>query len=304
MSEMVIETSNLTRRYGKKISVNNLNLHVPKGSIFGFLGPNGAGKTTTIRMLLGLIRPTSGQIRIFNQTLPKHRMQILRRTGSLVESPSYYGHLSGYENLDVIARLLKVPSKRIDEVLGIVRLTSAAKQSVKGYSLGMKQRLGIAAALLGNPDLLILDEPTNGLDPAGIHEIRALIKELPAQYGITVVVSSHLLGEIDQMATHVGIIERGHLLFQDAIEKLREQNSPKLLLQVDKPLEAKRLLQRAGLQVSMDGDILQMPNQGLAATEDVNRRLIQAGISVYRITEQSRSLEDIFLDFVDKEGSL
>jgi ABC-2 type transport system ATP-binding protein len=301
---MVIETSNLTRRYGKKISVNNLNLHVSKGSIFGFLGPNGAGKTTTIRMLLGLIRPTSGQIRIFNQTLPKHRMQILRRTGSLVESPSYYGHLSGYENLDVIARLLKVPSKRIDEVLGIVRLTSAAKQSVKGYSLGMKQRLGIAAALLGNPDLLILDEPTNGLDPAGIHEIRALIKDLPAQYGITVVVSSHLLGEIDQMATHVGIIERGHLLFQDAIEKLREQNSPKLLLQVDKPLEAKRLLQRAGLQVSMDGDILQMPNQGLAATEDVNRRLIQAGISVYRITEQSRSLEDIFLDFVDKEGSL
>lgn len=301
---MVIETSNLTRRYGKKISVNNLNLHVPKGSIFGFLGPNGAGKTTTIRILLGLIRPTSGQIRIFNQTLPKHRMQILRRTGSLVESPSYYGHLSGYENLDVIARLLKVPSKRIDEVLGIVRLTSAAKQSVKGYSLGMKQRLGIAAALLGNPDLLILDEPTNGLDPAGIHEIRALIKDLPVQYGITVVVSSHLLGEIDQMATHVGIIERGHLLFQDAIEKLREQNSPKLLLQVDKPLEAKRLLQRAGLQVSMDGDILQMPNQGLAATEGVNRRLIQAGISVYRITEQSRSLEDIFLDFVDKEGSL
>ncbi|MCL6627948.1 MAG: ATP-binding cassette domain-containing protein, partial [Alicyclobacillus shizuokensis] len=192
MSEMVIETSNLTRRYGKKVSVNNVNLKVPKGSIYGFLGPNGAGKTTTIRMLLGLIRPTSGHIRIFNQDLSKHRMPILRRIGSLVESPSYYGHLSGYENLDVIARLLKVPSKRIDEVLGIVRLTPAAHQTVKGYSLGMKQRLGIAAALLGNPDLLILDEPTNGLDPAGIHEIRTLIKDMPKQHGITVVVSSHL----------------------------------------------------------------------------------------------------------------
>ncbi|WP_067929397.1 ABC transporter ATP-binding protein [Alicyclobacillus shizuokensis] len=304
MSEMVIETSNLTRRYGKKVSVNNVNLKVPKGSIYGFLGPNGAGKTTTIRMLLGLIRPTSGHIRIFNQDLSKHRMPILRRIGSLVESPSYYGHLSGYENLDVIARLLKVPSKRIDEVLGIVRLTPAAHQTVKGYSLGMKQRLGIAAALLGNPDLLILDEPTNGLDPAGIHEIRTLIKDMPKQHGITVVVSSHLLSEIDQMATHVGIIDHGHLLFQDSIEKLREQSSPKLFLQVDKPHEAKRLLQDAGFKVSIQGDNLQIPNSDLSVTEEINRQLVQAGISVYRISEQSRSLEDIFLDFVDKEGSL
>lgn len=243
MSEAVIETSGLTRRYGAKLSVDNLNLRVQKGSIFGFLGPNGAGKTTTIRMLLGLIRPTAGTIHIFNQELSKHRKDILRRTGSLVESPSYYGHLSGYENLDVIAKILQVSSKRVDEVLGIVRLTSAAKQAVKGYSLGMKQRLGIAAALLGNPDLLILDEPTNGLDPAGIHEIRALIKDMPKQQGITVVVSSHLLSEIDQMATHVGIVDHGKLLFQNSIEQLRAKG-------------------------------------------------------------QNRSLEDIFLDFVDKEGSL
>lgn len=240
---MVIETSGLTRRYGAKLSVDNLNLRVQQGSIFGFLGPNGAGKTTTIRMLLGLIRPTAGTIHIFNQELSKHRKAILRRTGALVESPSYYGHLSGYENLDVISRLLQVPAKRVDEVLAIVRLTSVAKQAVKGYSLGMKQRLGIAAALLGNPDLLILDEPTNGLDPAGIHEIRALIKEMPAQNGITVVVSSHLLSEIDQMATHVGIIDHGKLVFQDSIEKLRARG-------------------------------------------------------------HNRSLEDIFLDFVDKGGSL
>jgi lantibiotic transport system ATP-binding protein len=243
VNEMVIETVGVTRRYGAMVSVDNLNLQVQRGSIFGFLGPNGAGKTTTIRMLLGLIRPTAGQIRIFNQDLSRHRKDILRRTGSLVESPSYYGHLSGYENLDVIGRILQVPSKRIDEVLSIVRLTSAAKQKVKGYSLGMKQRLGIAAALIGNPDLLILDEPTNGLDPAGIHEIRALIKDMPVEHGITVVVSSHLLSEIDQMATHVGIIDHGKLLFQNSIEKLRAEG-------------------------------------------------------------HNRSLEDIFLDFVDKRGSL
>jgi lantibiotic transport system ATP-binding protein len=243
VNEMVIETVGVTRRYGAMVSVDNLNLQVQRGSIFGFLGPNGAGKTTTIRMLLGLIRPTAGQIRIFNQDLSRHRKDILRRTGSLVESPSYYGHLSGYENLDVIGRILQVPSKRIDEVLSIVRLTSAAKQKVKGYSLGMKQRLGIAAALIGNPDLLILDEPTNGLDPTGIHEIRALIKDMPVEHGITVVVSSHLLSEIDQMATHVGIIDRGKLLFQNSIEKLRAEG-------------------------------------------------------------HNRSLEDIFLDFVDKRGSL
>lgn len=304
-NETVIETVDLSRRYGQKLSVNSINLKVEKGSIFGFLGPNGAGKTTTIRMLLGLIRPTSGQIHIFNQELSKHRMQILKRTGSLVESPSYYGHLSGFENLEIVATLINVPESRIHEVLSIVRLTSAAKQTVKGYSLGMKQRLGIATALLGNPDLLILDEPTNGLDPAGIQEIRGLIKEMPKQHGITVVISSHLLSEIDQMATHVGIIDRGNLLFQDTIETLREQSAPKLVVHVDRPQEAQILLQEAGLEATLiNEEKLELSHLDLTATAEMNRRLVQAGFSVYRLLEQNRSLEDIFLDFVDKEGSL
>jgi len=304
MSENIIETSNLTRKYGNKISVNQLNLEVPKGSIYGFLGPNGAGKTTTIRLLLGLIRPTSGHIHILNKDLSKNRIKILRHTGALVESPSYYSHLSGYENLNVVAKLLNAPSKRIEEVLETVRLTTAANQAVKGYSLGMKQRLGIATALLGNPELLILDEPTNGLDPSGIHEIRSLIKDMPTKYGMTVVVSSHLLSEIEQMATHVGIIDRGKLLFQDSIDKLRGERSSILLIQVDKPYEASRLLKDNGFQVTVDGDNLQLPSKDTTMTKEINKHLFQAGISVYLIKEQTQSLEDIFLDYVEREGSL
>lgn len=303
-NETIIETTELTRKYGEKVSVNKLDLQVEKGSIFGFLGPNGPGKTTTIRMLLGLIRPTSGGIQIFHQELKKNRMQILKRVGSLVESPSYYGHLSGYENLDVVAKLIDVPKSRIHEVLEIVRLSSVANQAVKGYSLGMKQRLGIATALLGNPDLLILDEPTNGLDPAGIHEIRELIKEMPKQHGITVVISSHLLSEIDQMATHVGIINQGNLLFQNTIETLREQSAPKLMVQVDRPFEAQALLKDSGMNVLLEKGIIELPSLDFHETSKMNRLLVEAGFSVYRISERSRSLEDIFLDFVDKEGSL
>ena len=214
MSEMVIETNALTRRYGKRTAVDRVDLCVPRGEIYGFLGPNGAGKTTTIRMLLGLIRPTAGTVRLFGENFHRHRMSVLRRVGSLVESPSYYGHLTGAENLEVVRRLLGAPKKRIAEALEIVRLTEAADRPVKGYSLGMKQRLGIAIALLGHPELLILDEPTNGLDPAGIQEMRRLIKDMPRKYGMTVLVSSHLLSEIDQIATQVGIIHEGRLIFQ------------------------------------------------------------------------------------------
>lgn len=242
VEEMVIQTFGLTRTYKSQTAVNALSLEVPRGSIYGFLGPNGAGKTTTIRMLLGLIRPTEGQIHIFGQEFRKHRLSILKRIGSLVESPSYYGHLSGFENLAVFARLLDVPDAKIREVLDIVRLTPAATKAVKGYSLGMKQRLGIATALLGSPQLLLLDEPTNGLDPTGIHEIRELIKDMPREQGITVLVSSHLLSEIDQMATRVGIINQGNLIFQDRIQELHRQSQAQLVLDVDRPQDAAQLL--------------------------------------------------------------
>ena len=177
--------------------------------------PNGAGKTTTIRMLLGLIRPTKGDVKIFDQDLKKDRLSILGKIGSLVETPTYYGHLSGYENLEAARRLLRIDNTdRVKEVLKIVQLEGAKDKKVKNYSLGMKQRLGIATALLNRPQLLILDEPTNGLDPAGIHEIRELIKEMPAKFGMTVLVSSHLLSEIDLMATQVGIIQNGRCFFK------------------------------------------------------------------------------------------
>ncbi|MFC4545570.1 ABC transporter ATP-binding protein [Paenactinomyces guangxiensis] len=225
MDSSIVETVNLTKQYKNHIAVNKLNLKVEKGEIYGFLGPNGAGKTTTIRMLLGLIRPTQGEVRLFGKDLRQHRMSILGKVGSLVETPSYYGHLTGFENLEAARRLLRVPDKkRVDQVLDIVRLKQAKDRKVKDYSLGMKQRLGIATTLLNQPQLLILDEPTNGLDPAGIQEIRELIREMPEKYEMSVLVSSHLLSEVDQIATQVGIIHHGNLIFQGSIDMLRKES--------------------------------------------------------------------------------
>lgn len=304
VAEWVVQTSELTRTYKSQIAVNAVNLKVPEGAIYGFLGPNGAGKTTTIRMLLGLIRPTSGDIHIFGQSLNSHRMSILQKVGSLVENPSYYGHLSGYENLTVFARLLNVSDKRIREVLEIVRLTPAAKKAVKGYSLGMKQRLGIATALLANPKLLILDEPTNGLDPNGIHEIRELIMEMPRQYGISVLVSSHLLSEIEQMATYVGIINHGSLLFQDRIEVLRQESEAKLYVDVDNSAEAYSLLLNEGYEVTVEDKSLVLKSVDHVTSAKVNRKLVLANVNVFRIREHAPSLEDIFLNLVGTGGSL
>ncbi|MFB5188679.1 ABC transporter ATP-binding protein [Alicyclobacillus fastidiosus] len=304
MTNWVIQTSGLTRTYKTQIAVNLLNLRVPEGTIYGFLGPNGAGKTTTIRMLLGLIRPTSGDIEIFRKSLAQNRMSILKKVGSLVESPSYYGHLSGFENLAVFARLLDVSDQRIREVLEIVRLTPAANKAVKGYSLGMKQRLGIASALLASPKLLILDEPTNGLDPAGIHEIRQLIIDMPRQHGISVLVSSHLLSEIEQMATWVGIINQGKLLFQDHIQALRQESQAELLIDVDRPQDALAILQREGFEVTMVDKSLVLKNIEYPEYAQVNKKLVLADIPVFRIREHAPSLEDIFLRLVGTGGSL
>lgn len=206
--EPAIRTQCLSRRFGLQQAVDGLKLTVPPGRIYGFLGPNGAGKTTTIRMLLGLLRPSAGQIWLFGQPLHADRCRLLRRVVALVEVPSLYEHLTGRENLDVARRLLGTARAQVDRVLALVRLTGDADRPVRTYSLGMKQRLGLALALLDEPDLLILDEPTNGLDPAGIHETRVLIRELPEQHGITVFLSSHLLGEVEQVADTVGILHR------------------------------------------------------------------------------------------------
>lgn len=217
----IIETHNLTKRYKDFTSVNHLNLHIQKGRIYGFLGPNGAGKSTTMKMLLGLTRPTSGSFHINGKSYPKDRMQILREIGSFIESPAYYGNLSGEENLEIIRQILNLPKSSVEEVLKLTNLYEFRKRPVSKYSLGMKQRLGLAGALIGKPPILILDEPTNGLDPSGIHEIRTLIRSLPEKYKCTVLVSSHLLSEIELMADDVGILNHGKLLFEGTLPELK-----------------------------------------------------------------------------------
>lgn len=303
MSSLIVETTGLTKRYKKHEAVNKVDLKVQKGDIYGFLGPNGAGKTTTIRMLLGLIRPTEGEVHLFGENLAENRMSILGKVGSLVETPSYYGHLTGFENLEAMRRLLRVEDpSRIDQVLELVRLTGAKDKAVKDYSLGMKQRLGIAMALLNEPELLILDEPTNGLDPAGIHEIRELIKEMPGKFGMTVLVSSHLLSEVDQIATRVGIIKEGKLIFQDSIEVLRKESRPRLRLVTDSLKQAEKFLRENHYEVMRDGEeALLLTETDMKTSAGINRLLVENGFEVCRIEEIKRSLEDIFLELTGKE---
>lgn len=304
MTNYVVETEQLTKKYNEQTIVNKIHLKVKEGDIYGFLGPNGAGKTTTIRMLLGLAAPTSGNIRVFDLPFPTRRIDILKHVGSLVESPSYYGHLTGYENLASLSRILQVPKQRIEEVLEIVRLSKVANRLVKNYSLGMKQRLGIAAALLSNPKLLILDEPTNGLDPSGIQEIRELIKELPVKYGMTVIVSSHLLSEIDQMATQVGIINNGQLLFQDSIGMLRKKSESSLKIGTNNLEGAKRFLQQKGIVTTLKDGYLWTHSTEKEAVSTLNYDLVSGGYDVFELTYYKPSLEQIFLGMTGKEKSL
>jgi ABC-2 type transport system ATP-binding protein len=304
MNSYVVSTEKLSKSYRGQHAVKDLELKVKQGDIYGFLGPNGAGKTTTIRMLLGLIQPTNGSIQIFNKRLKQDRIQILGKVGSLVESPSYYGKLTALENLHIVRQILGVSKSRVDEVLHIVRLTKAKDKLVKEFSLGMKQRLGIAIALLGNPKLLILDEPTNGLDPSGIEEIRELIKELPKKYGMTVMVSSHLLSEIDQIATQVGIINEGKMIFQDPISKLRQQSNPSIQLRVSHLEEAHKILLQNNIRATKKEQLISLPYLQDHSIGDLNKLLINHNISVYRIEETKRSLEKIFLDLIGREGSL
>ncbi len=219
--EYIITTEQLTKKYKKFVSVNNVSLHIRKGSIYGFLGPNGAGKSTTMKMLLGLTAPTKGSFAIDGRHFPEDRITILKGVGSFIESPSFYANLTGRENLDIIRRILGLPGDSVDDALELVGLEEFGGRLAKKYSLGMKQRLGLAGALLGRPPVLILDEPTNGLDPSGIHEIRNLVKSLPGLYDCTIMISSHMLSEIELMADDIGILNHGNLLFEGSLEELR-----------------------------------------------------------------------------------
>ncbi len=301
----VITTNSLSKQYKKAMRVKDLDICVPQGSVYGFLGPNGAGKSTTMKMILGLTKPTSGTVNVFGKTLnEKNRISILKNTGSLIESPSYYGHLSGKENLKIVSMLKGVPEKEISRVLEIVRLENQQEKKVSHYSLGMKQRLGLAGAMLGNPKLLLLDEPTNGLDPAGISEMRELICSLPSQYGITVMVSSHLLSEIDQMADHIGIISKGELVFQDQLSELHKHSSHKIAIRTMDNERAVKVIKEQGITFEVKDDYIFLPRISDQKLSAYILDMFAHEVQIVRIEERHKNLEDIFLELTGTAVSL
>ena len=290
--QTVIETKALCKQYGPHIAVDHVELHVPQGCVYGFIGPNGAGKSTTMKMLLGLIHPTAGRVRLLGQELTeKSRLPLLRQTGSLIESPAGYLHLTAQENLEIVADLKGVPHKDIGRVLDIVHLTQDRNRRVGQYSLGMKQRLGIAMALLGSPKLLILDEPTNGLDPAGIQEMRALIRNMPAATGATVLISSHLLGEMEQMVEQVGIIDHGHILFEGPLTELQRHSRGNVTLRLLDPAKAAPILRANGLTAHSDSCVVTLPPLQDALLADLAQKLAAGGAGVVELTPHTKSLE-------------
>lgn len=322
----IIETTALTKSYHGIPAVNGISLQVPEGSVYGFLGPNGAGKSTAMKLLLGLAQKDSGSIRLFGEELtPSSRISILKQTGSLIESPSYYGNLTGYENLQITCMLKGLPESEILRVLKMVRMDGQKNKKASRYSLGMKQRLAIANALLGSPRLLLLDEPTNGLDPAGIHEMRELIRNLPKTAGMTVLISSHLLSEMEQMADHIGILSRGSLVFQGPLSALQAKAERRLIIRTGDD--------RQVLELFSGGNNLRLPGEtDLGLTNEENpgpavspppsltekglafpplsdreagqliARLVNMGIPVYRVQEEAQNLETIYLDMVKEAG--
>ena len=296
MENPLIETCGLTRRFGEQLAVDSLNLSVPAAGVYGFLGPNGAGKTTAIRMLLGLIRPNAGEVYLFGQPLLTNRYSLMRRVGALVETPSLYPHLTGRENLEVTRRLLGASRALIDLALNTVGLMKDANRRVREYSLGMRQRLGLALALLNKPELLVLDEPTNGLDPAGIHEMRDLIRRLPRESGITVFLSSHLLSEVEQIASHIGIIHEGHLLFQGTLAELQAKQQTELTVGVKQLVQAIDCLKRAGWTVQRRADeLLTVAARSPEDAVRINSLLVDHRLEVFHLALAQVSLEDIFL---------
>ncbi len=301
--QTVIETKALCKQYGPHTAVDHVELHVPQGCVYGFIGPNGAGKSTTMKMLLGLIHPTAGRVRLLGQELTeKSRLPLLRQTGSLIESPAGYLHLTAQENLEIVADLKGVPHKDIGRVLDIVHLTQDRSRRVGQYSLGMKQRLGIAMALLGSPKLLILDEPTNGLDPAGIQEMRALIRNMPAATGATVLISSHLLGEMEQMVEQVGIIDHGHILFEGPLTELQRHSRGNVTLRLLDPAKAAPILRANGLTAHGDSCVVTLPPLRDSLLAALVQKLAACGAGVVELTPHTKTLEEIFLSLTSEEA--
>jgi len=295
----VLEATGLTKRFGKETALDALDLEIGPGQIFGFLGPNGAGKSTAIRLFLGLLKPTRGQTRLFGID-PGRDQRALQNVGALVEAPALYPHLTGAENLDIARIMLGLPKTEIGRVLEIADLTGATGKLVKNYSLGMKQRLAVARALLGDPGLIILDEPTNGMDPHGVRDMRALIRSLPETSNATVLVSSHILSEIEQTATHIGLLKTGRLVFSGSLAEMRARKRPRLVVRgaqpeailsalTDTAYDAAPMIE-GEIAVFLDAD---QPSEPQAA--DINRRLNAAGVEVHHLALERESLETLFM---------
>jgi len=303
MSSPVIQTKNLDFFFnsGSK-TLDDVNLVVPAGSIYGFLGPNGAGKTTTLRLLLGLLKKQHGSIEIFGKNFENNRIEILKRVGSLIEQPSLYLHLTAIENLEIYRIIYGCNKSRINEVLSIVGLENTGKKKAKQFSLGMKQRLSIAIALLHQPELLILDEPTNGLDPNGIIKTRELIKKLNKEHNTTVLVSSHILNEVERMATQVGIIHKGKMLFQGSLGELQQMKTKQTALEIetsDNTKSAQLLKEQFSIQ-QLNGKII-IPFQSKEQSAAVNKMLLQHNIDVYTLHPQQSDLEQLFIDITSND---
>ena len=297
-----IETSQLTHHYSaNETAVDNVALVVPNGSIYGFLGPNGAGKTTTLRLILGLIKKQAGTISIFGKPFGENRLDILRNIGSLIESPSLYGHLTAHENLLILQKIYQCPIQRIDEVLALVGLSDTGKKRAGKFSLGMKQRLSIAMALLNNPKLLVLDEPTNGLDPQGILEMRELLKQLNREKGITIIISSHLLAEIEKIATHVGIINHGKLIFQGTMSELntKQIESSSILIDTSDNNSALEIIKGFVSIAQLQNNRIVLPLLNREVVAEMNKALIQQQFDVYEISIVKNDLESIFFNLVN-----
>lgn len=294
----VIHTQGLSHQFGKIIAVDKLDLEVEEGTICAFLGPNGAGKTTTIRLLLGLIKPQAGTCEVLG--FPPGHLMALAQLGAMVESPSLYDHLTGHENIEITRLMRNLPKSETERVLTHVGLSRDSRRTVLGYSMGMRQRLGIALALLGSPRLLILDEPTNGLDPSGIQEIRDLIRNLPRETGSTVFLSSHLLAEVELIAQQLIIIHRGHMRYQGPLTQFGDQGSSQLRIRVDDAVRAMECLAERGMPVQVDGEFLRVQVPQTDAPKVANC-LIARGLSLYELSPLSISLENRFLSLVEGE---
>ena len=281
--------------------LDHVNIQVEEGSIYGFLGPNGAGKTTTLRLILGLLKKQQGIITVFGKSFERNRVAILKKIGSLIETPSLYAHLTAYENLNVLRKVYQCPKENIHRALDIVGLSDTRTKKAGQFSLGMKQRLSIAIALLNDPSLLILDEPTNGLDPNGMIEIRELLRELNKNTGVTIVISSHLLAEIEKLVTDVGIIHKGRIMFQGSLLelKLKQQQLQSIALRTNNNVQATEIILKKGFTMRIENNKVILPALLKDQIALLNRELVNAGVDVYEICHVSNDLESIFMDIIN-----